>query len=818
MAGNASGLRLEREPASLWAKMAGGVMAGTWSRSQNPPVGPDKGPLYAAALSVGGLTGAARDRVARALLHCDAEAGTYTQERLHWYGEAFNAFPDDERCAFFVASLGHHKALRDPELVARAYAAVLLNRSWSGSVYWKRWDLPRLVVEKDLARHYAARALDPSNIPAEQVAFMEQVFERLADGAPERGTVGQFLCRVYRAQGRQDERAQAIYAAALIEAPSDDENDTFLARTFVEQGRSDATACAVFARMVAAAEARSDVDGVIEWLGHLARAYIELGRVDDGSLPVLRRAAALTSGDPLTEAALLYAVSRKRTAVLEEDEVFINRLERAVIEREEELQPLFRARRWDWGLVVRALAIAWGHAGRIDGAALAVYERATELSPEDRTLWALRARALAEAKAYDEAAMNVYERARQNNQANDAVLIALGRAYVEVGAASREDRRREAIALWEDLFRQGMTDGTMIAGLAQAYTADDRVNDVALALWERAVESDPDNGLLRLRLGREWRLRGEADAAARWLAEAAKRMPKSFEAQYEAGLLLKEHYGDHAGAARHLARAVKLPGGGSHLNAHFALGESLLLLERRDEAKAVFEKIVNEIDREHTPTLLHLARLNLKYEEQGVRRAEELYEQALHLAPEHPETYQKMADLYREKGQVDAELEALEKYLTLAEPDADRYRQLADLYIRRGDFIRAEGALRQVIVLGKGDKKLYTQLGEIILQAQAQADREAAAATAEKNEAPQSPQSSAGSAADAKAATTPAAPTAPPAHRGVAAPRRRAAVKSDAAPEAPTPPAEEVVEAAPVRAARKAAPRKAVSGPAAEPA
>jgi tetratricopeptide (TPR) repeat protein len=805
---------MEKEPASLWAKMAGGVMAGTWSRSQNPPVGPDKAPLYAAALSVGGLTGAARDRVARALLHCDAEAGSYTLERLHWYGEAFSAFPDDEQCAFFVASLGHHKVLRDPELIARAYAAVLLNRSWSGSIYWKRWDLPRPVVEKELARHYAVRALDPSTVPAEQVAFVEQVFDRLGEGTSERATVGQFLCRVYRAQGRQDERAQAVFAAVLIDAPEDEDNDAFLARTFVEQGRYDATACAVFARMVAAAEARSDVPAVMEWLRRLAHAYIEVGRVDDGSLPVLRRAAAVTLDDPLIESGLLYAVARKRTGVLEEDELFINRLERAVTEREEELQPLFRARRWDWGLVVRALAIAWGHSGRIDAAALAVYERATDLSPEDRTLWALRARALAEAKTYDEAAMGVYERARQNGQANDAVLIALGRTYVEVGAASREDRRREAIALWEDLFRQGMTDNAMIAGLAEAYTADDRVNDVALALWERAVEADPENGMLRLRLGREWRLRGEADAAARWLREAAKRMPKSFEAQYEAGLLLNEHYGDHAGAARHLGKAVKLPGGGSHLNAHFALGESLLFLERRDEAKAVFEKVVNEIDGQHTPTLLHLARLNLKYEEQGVRRAEELYEQALQLDPEHPETYRKMADLYREKGQVDAELEALEKYLTLSDPDADRYRQLSDLYLRRGDFIRAEGALRQVIALGKGDKKLYTQLGEIILQAQAQAERERVAGVSKGGPAP-IPDAGQYVVPPPPASEPVPAPPVPAVAAAKAAPRRRAASTSSSAPSAPPPDAPPATAEGPRPAAGRA--RKAPAASKAAP-
>ena len=72
------------------------------------------------------------------------------------------------------------------------------------------------------------------------------------------------------------------------------------------------------------------------------------------------------------------------------------------------------------------------------------------------------------------------------------------------------------------------------------------------------------------------------------------------------------------------------------------------------------------------------------------------------------------------------EEKALEKFLALSEPDAPRLQQLAELYLRRGDFVRAEQMLRRVIAMGDADKKLYTQLGEVILQAQQQANVDAA--------------------------------------------------------------------------------------------
>jgi tetratricopeptide (TPR) repeat protein len=220
-------------------------------------------------------------------------------------------------------------------------------------------------------------------------------------------------------------------------------------------------------------------------------------------------------------------------------------------------------------------------------------------------------------------------------------------------------------------------------------------------------------------MGREYRSRGDLEAALTWYRAGAKLCPRDFEAQFQTGLLLLQQSGDYAAAEKLLAKAVKL--NPKHLNAHFALGEALLAQEKRDEAKEVFQKIVDTIDAQHTPSLLHLAKLNLKYDEQGVAAAEALYEQAKTLDPERPETYRKLAELYHAKGQHAEEQEALEKFLKLSSSDPDALRQLADLYIRRGDYAQAEGALRRIIALDKADKRLYTLLGEVMVQARAKA-------------------------------------------------------------------------------------------------
>jgi tetratricopeptide (TPR) repeat protein len=715
-----SGLTSAAESLTTAQRMTGAMLAGTWSRSANPPIGPDKAGYYSAALA-GGVSGPARDRIARCLLWCDANAGQYVRTRLEWYRCAALAFPDDETSQFFVAALCFNKVFREPDLTASVYQRIM-RPEWEQSSYWSAFNLPRHTVASELARVIAA---DTSTITVERVAVVEHVLHvalEREDRTVDRRALTAYLCAAYRRAGRKDEAAEIIYRYIFTQNPEDAENNAFLAQLYHEQGKGDAMACAVYARMVSWCESQGLSDDADLWAERLARGYLGLGRLEEVNLPAFERAARLNPDDLDLQAALLCALARRRGVVPKAEHL---RLLEEGMAKEAVYAPRFAARRWDWSLVARALAYAYGRAERTDDEAMRIYARTVELCPEERDPWGFYARGLAAKKEYGPEAIAVYERAFRTGQANEAVMTTLAQAYIESNAYEGE-KREVALNLWETLYRQGKRSPDLVEALTRAYVEEERVNDIAIALWERAVTADDKNGPIRLRLAQEYKARSEWELAATHYREAARLMPRDFTAQYEAGLLLIEHFNDNAAAIRLLQKAVKLPAGQQHLNAHFALGEALLARDKREEARVLFQKIVDEIDANHTQTLLHLAKLNLKYEEEGIRRAEALYEQAKSLNPNLPETYRKMAELYHAKGQADEEQEALEKYLELSEPDADRYRQLADLYVRRGDYIRAESAIRQVIALGQGDKKLYTLLGEVILQGRLQANRAAA--------------------------------------------------------------------------------------------
>lgn len=748
------GLALVNDLPTMKQKMMAGALVGAWTRSDTPPLEPDKVGYYVAAFSSGTLTGKQRGLVARCVLWCDSEANCYNPAHLLAYRESALTFADDERSQFFVGALLYHKVIGpDSTFTERVYAQ-LLREEWRTSRYWGRYSMEKQTVLLDLAQLYCE---EEGTISEDRVAVVERALLWCDEGdkgskdvpavsvtprSSLQKSFSSYLSIAFRRQKRSDGPAEQVCRYVFNLQPDDEENNTYLASLLAERGDKGTDACAVYARLAVHREMAGEKEEANRWIVCLARAYIHLGRINEGTRAVLERASQVKPDALDLSTAHLYAAALAYQGTA--DSVFVALLEGA-LGREEELAPVFAEHNWEWAAVVRALAMAYGRLGRNDATAQTLYARAVEVCPEERELWTFHARSLTFARDYSKSALEVYERAlglhptdakipptRESAvakrtdvaallagvvQNDDTLGMALAQAYLANNACEGE-RRSHALHLWEALYRQGRASPEMIGALVKAYTGEERANDVALSLWGLAVEEDLQDGDLRLRLAQEWRLRGEPEVALRYYKEAARLLPRSFAAQAECGILMKEHFSDFAGALRFLQKAVKLPEGNRDLDANVALGEVLLSLSKRDEARAVFQMIVDEIAPEHTRTLLNLANLSLKYEPEGVKQAEALYEKAQATEPELAETYRRMADLYHEKGQTDEEQEALEKYLELAEPDPVRWRQLADLYIRRGDFARAESALRRVIALGEGDKRLYTLLGEIILQQQ----------------------------------------------------------------------------------------------------
>lgn len=669
------------ETVTLWHRALAPFVAGVWSRRDAPPLSAAAAAFYAGALK-DNASGAAQAAIARCLLWCDAEAAQFVPSRLGWYRVAARAFPDDERCAFFLAALCRQEVVQDAAVATQVYAA-LTRPDWKASRFWDAFDLPQRAITDELAVLYAeGDVVSPERVAAVEVAYARPEGGRTHE---QRAAFVAFLARARRAANRRDKETLGLIAARFAQDPDDLDNVAYLGEVYAEANRADPDACRVFARLACAAAEETNAR---PWTLRLAHAHVTAGRVGPDTLPVLREAVRALPADATLAAARAAACAQ--VALPAPDDLAA--LE-DVLDREADFAPVFVSHGWPFASVLRAVALAWGRARRMDDgsdeAARALFARAAALFPADPTLSLFHARALAAAEQFDHAAVPVYEKAWADSKKSDhAILAALGRAYIQTGAADNGTtaaRRAQIIAVWESLFRQEMGWPELTRALAQAYAHEDRVSDVALQVWEQVAADEPKNGCVRARLGREWRQRGDEDAALRWYREAAKLLPRDGETQFAAGVLVREKTGDLAAAEKMLARAARLCP--THREAHFALAETLLARNKKEAAESVFQTIVGTIDANHAPTLLHLNELNPN----------------------------------REQGRSDHNAPETRLQLSASSSDADAQRQLADRCIGRGDYQSAETALRQVIALGAGDKKTYTLLGEVMVQARVKA-------------------------------------------------------------------------------------------------
>ena len=705
-----------KQAPTLRQRLTGGVAAARLVKTESIPLTQDAVGSYYGALAgkkpepTHHSAQSSLAVVAKALLWADIKTRQFHPLCADWYRLTAEVFPDDERCVFYVAALYYHELIPGSAAERETILGRLMKPTWRESIYWSKLELPRSELLQRLAD-----TLDDTEIriTPERIPILEAAFDSSTLSDEQRITAARWLGVAYRASGRSDERAEIVYRYLFVHVPTDKENNQYLANLFAGRNLDNANACAVYARMVAEADQLGDQDAKARWSVRLSHAYIAQNRLGAEAVQPLQAALTVSPGDRLLEAALAYSLGRSELALLEP--LLLKHLETAFA-FESEFLPYFTERQWQWSVVPRALALAWGKVGRRDSLAAFIYARATELCPEEKVLWSYHGGALAEAKDYSRKAMAVYERTQQFQQADEEILLALAQAYQENRTQDSGDRRK-ALLLWEELYRKGQATTEVTNALTEAYLHEERLTDTALELLQKMTrQMSQVPGPLILRIAQEWRSREDIATALRWYQEAERAMPDHFQTLFEYGLLLKEHFSDFVGAINVLARAIVHPTGNRHLESHVALAESLLALEKREDARRIFQIIVERIDSNHTPSLLHLARLNLKFEAQGLLRAETLYERAAGVEPDNPDTYQQMVELYRAQGNTKMEQWALEQYLKLSPPDAKRYRELADLYMRRGEFSKAESALRQIVSLGSADRETYSLLGDVIQQ------------------------------------------------------------------------------------------------------
>lgn len=188
---------------------------------------------------------------------------------------------------------------------------------------------------------------------------------------------------------------------------------------------------------------------------------------------------------------------------------------------------------------------------------------------------------------------------------------------------------------------------------------------------------------------------GDMATARSLVREARERFPERREfAGLEAAI--KDKGGDTAGAAKTLEEAlVTWP---DDLDLLYRYGVALEKLKRRDEAKAVMERIVAK-DATHPDALNYLG-YSLAEEGRDLERALGMIEKALEKEPDNPFFLDSLAwTLYKLK-RVDEALAAIEKAIAHKVKDAIIWEHYGDIAAAAGHKAEAQKAYRNALELG----------------------------------------------------------------------------------------------------------------------
>jgi tetratricopeptide (TPR) repeat protein len=704
------GLTLLREKISVQQRLMKGK-AFKWASTTPPPLTVENLNTYSASLD-GGLPGDKRAVIARALLWGDLSLRVYRIERIADYQCAADANPDDEMCAFFVASLCDKAIIKDDETATRYFSRVIRPK-WEKSIYWSKLGLSRRALIESLSEVFQSEDVIPS---ADQAEVLESALSLTSPRSPQFLPLLRCLATAYRSANRDDDDAIAVYSQAFIKIPKDHDNITCLGNIFKARRQFDIMAYTIYAHLARFAEDAKDIEAMKDWLLYQSYACMALERWNEVSLTLYLRVNALVSDNSEVQLYLAYTAAHCPKVT---DAPQLIRIMSVLLEDEEKNAQIFHERNWDWNFLLNAVAQRWFEAKREDEKAIALYYRIVKLYPDEMELAKFLANILASRRIDTDESISIYEKAYKLDPKNAEVRSALAYLYVKNATHKiSNNKKADALKVWEETYQHGEKWPELVHAMLEAYENLDRVSETTLGIWEKITADQPDDSSIRLRLARAYGDRGQLIPAQRWYDEALAIAPDNYEVLSEYGMMLQRLGTGPLQAVAILRRASVTFEGAKNRDLLYALGEGLLQLNEREEAKGLFEQVLT-LCPDDAPAMLHLARLNLKYEITGLDRAESLYKKAREINPNNTEVYRQLAEVYQAVGDTNAQEQALLQYLSRS--DAEKYYQLAQLYMQRGEYREAEKALRQVITIGRADKKFYTLLGEVIHLAQKQA-------------------------------------------------------------------------------------------------
>ncbi|MDW8104759.1 MAG: tetratricopeptide repeat protein [Armatimonadota bacterium] len=664
------------------------AVARRWSLEEPPRTSRTAFAFYLAALRSNHLDDISRARLERCLVEADVSAGVFSAGRVSIYRRRFHVQPDDPGPAFLLAAAYKQGWLAPDEQMLPVWIRVV-REEWKEHPLWDRFNLSRQKLLEELAH----RIVQQGDVTPECVEVVTQAY---ATNPHHTGWLT-YLARAY--PPRTDPQALKVYYAFFKQAPRDIANTRFLADYVAEhlQGKPwEAEVLRAAAGLAGEEQPR--------YLLALARCYMQMRSTDEQALEAYRKAFAITPDDPQVLAALSLALARNRVYEEQAEELY-----KRSLKSEKTLTPLLEELGGSLADVQSAMAHCLAQRGAQTKSAIALYAKAFQHDPSDAVVAYAYAKALSVAEDYSARAMPVYAVAHKHYPDDVDIMVALARAYAQNGKTDHE-----ATHVYQKVLHARKEWEGMCETLARLYAGAERRPELALQLWKRLAEEQPQNAEVRKWIAAEYLRRREVKNALTYYQQAAQVAPDDFEAQFHTGKLLLEHTNDLSGALQALQAAVGMQP--LHLEANLLLSEVLVRMEVYPAAQTVYEHILENIDQDNVRALQGLARMK-HLTDHDVLAAVRLYERAVTLDPENVDLWKELAEFTKDHGMVDREIRALETLTRLDPRESAHHVRLGELYVIDGDFRRAEEHLRLAISLGAQGTAVFTLLGEVATRA-----------------------------------------------------------------------------------------------------
>jgi len=660
------------------------ALARKWSLEDPPRTSRVAFAFYLAALKCNHLDDISRTRLERCLVEADVDAGVFSMGRVGVYRRRFTVQPDDPRPAFLLAAAYKQGWLPQDEQMIPVWVRVV-REEWKEHPLWERFNLSRPKMLQELANTIVREG----NVTSECVEVVSQAYTE----NPRNQSWLTYLARAY--PPRTDPQALKVYYTFFKHSPRDATNTHFLAEWVSGHLQGKPWEAEVLRAAIAlGGDSRS------RYLAALARCQMLMHYYDEDALPVYREAFAQNPEDMHTFAALVTALARNNVYDEQAEDLY-----QRAIRNEKALAPVVEEIGGDIRDVQCALAHCLAQRGAQTKTAISLYARAFEHNPSDAAVAYAYAQALAKAEDYSQKALGVYAVAHKNYPDDAEILVALAKAYAQNGVTNHE-----ATYIYQKVLHARKEWPGMCESVAALYAREQRPPELALQLWKRLAEEQPQNAQVRKWIAAEYLRRREAKNALTYYQMAAEIAPDDFEAQLMTGKLLLEYTNDLNGALQALQAAVALQP--LHLEANLLLGDTLARLEVYPAALMVFEHVLDNIDSDNVHALRMAAQMK-HLTDHDVLAAVKMYERAVTLDPENIEVWKELAEFTKDHGMVDREIRALETLTRLDPRESAHHVRLGELYVIDGDFRRAEEHLRQAIALGAQGTAVFTLLGEV---------------------------------------------------------------------------------------------------------